>query len=328
MESNIITVSRMRCFNACRRLHHIKYELGYHSVITSESLSFGTLIHTGLEAWWKSGGSLPAALAAMQAKPGEADVIAMAKASVLLTGYDARWLPDMADFEVLGVESEFKTRIINPATGYPMQELEVAGKLDVLIRRRSTGKVWFVEHKTSSEDLSAGSTYWQRLRMDPQVSVYHGGTKALGHEVEGCIYDVVSKFGERPKLATPMDKRKYTKDGKLYAVQRENDETVDEFSTRIAAKMVESPDSYFGRAEVVRTDSEMVESQKDVHATALMIRDEERLGRAPRNPGNCFMYGRTCEFHEVCSGCGSLDDETRFRKLDNLHPELDLSNNQ
>jgi hypothetical protein len=58
-----------------------------------------------------------------------------------------------------------------------------------------------------------------------------------------------------------------------------------------------------------------------------MIRDEERLGRSPRNPGNCFLYGRVCEFHEVCSGCGSLDDETRFKKLDNLHPELDLSNN-
>jgi hypothetical protein len=328
MESNIITVSRMRSFNACRRLHSIKYELGYRSLAKSENLSFGSLIHVGLEAWWKSGGSLPAALAAMQAQPGDCDAIDMAKATVLMTGYDARWLPDMADIEVSGVETEFKTRIINPATGCPMHDLEVAGKLDVIARRRSTGKVWFFEHKTSSEDLAAGSTYWQRLRMDPQVSVYHGGMKALGHDVEGCVYDVLSKFGERPKLATPMDKRKYTKDGRLYAAQRENDETVEEFSSRIATKMAESPDSYFGRAEVVRTDAELMESQKDVHATALMIRDEERLGRAPRNPNQCFMYGRTCEFHEVCSGCGSLDDETRFKKLDNLHPELDLSNNQ
>ena len=328
MQSAIITVSRMRSFNACRRLHSIKYELGYRSLAKSDNLSFGTLIHTGLEAWWKSGGSLPAALSAMQDKPGDASEVDMAKATVLLTGYDARWLPELADLEVLGVEVEFKTRIINPATGCPMRDLEVAGKLDVLVRRRSTGKVWFVEHKTSSEDLAAGSTYWQRLRMDPQVSVYHNGVKALGHDAEGCIYDVLSKFGERPKLATPMDKRKYTKDGKLYAAQRENDETVAEFSSMIAEKMAECPDSHFGRAEVVRTELELMESQKDVHATALMIRDEERLGRAPRNPGNCFLYSRTCEFFDVCSGCGSLDDEIMFKKLDNLHPELDLSNNQ
>jgi hypothetical protein len=307
-------------------LHFYKYELGYRSIVTSEALSFGTLIHAGLEAWWKSGGSLPAALAAMQVQPGEADAVTMAKATVLLTGYDARWLPEMAALEVLGVEVEFRARIRNPATGYPCHDLEVSGKLDALVRRRSTGKVWFVEHKTSSEDLAAGSTYWQRLRMDPQVSVYHEGTKALGHEVEGCIYDVISKFGERPKLATPLDKQKRTKDGKLYANQREKDETVEEFTSRISAKMAESPDSYFGRAEVVRTDSELTDSQQDVHTTALMIRDETRLGRAPRNPGNCHLYGRTCAFFEICSGCGSLDDETKFKKLDSVHPELDLSN--
>ena len=322
LRSDLVTVSRMRCFNSCRRLHHIKYELGYRSVVTSEALSFGTLIHVGLEAWWKSGGSLPTALAAMQSQPGEADAIAMAKATVLLTGYDARWLPEMADLEVLGVEVEFRGRIRNPSTGYPCHDLEVAGKLDALVRRRSTGKAWFVEHKTSSEDLAAGSTYWQRWRMDPQVSVYHEGTKVLGHDVEGCIYDVISKFGERPKLATPMDKRKYTKAGALYANQRENDETVEEFTARISANMAESPDSYFGRAEAVRTDGELMESQQDVHATALMIRDEARLGRAPRNPSYCFMYGRTCDFHEVCSGCASLDDATKFKALDSVHPEL------
>lgn len=322
LRSDLVTVSRMRCFNSCRRLHHIKYELGYRSLVSSESLSFGTLIHAGLEAWWKAGGSLSEALKAMREQPGDADAVAMAKAVVLLTGYDARWLPEMDDFEVLGVEVEFRARIRNPATGYPCHDLEVAGKLDVLVRRRSTGKVWFVEHKTSSEDLAAGSTYWQRLRMDPQVSVYHEGVKALGRDVEGCVYDVLSKFGERPKLATPIDKRKYTKEGKLYANQREFDETIDEFSARIAEKMASSPESYFGRAEVVRTEAELAESQKDVHATALMIRDEARLGRAPRNPSNCFMYGRTCEMLDACSGCASLDDVTKFQKLDSVHPEL------
>ena len=329
MNSDLITVSRMRDFNACRRRHHIKYELGYRTTITAPALSFGTLIHAGLEAWWKSGGKLPDALAAMQAKAAEGediDAVMMAKASILLTGYDARWLASMADFEVIGVEKEFRAPLRNPATGYPCRDLEVAGKLDVLVRKCADSRVWFVEHKTSAEDLAAGSTYWQRLRMDPQVSVYYDGTKALGYDIAGCIYDVLAKPRERLKLATPEAVRKYKKDGTLYANQRDRDETVEEFSARISEMMAESPDSYFGRAEVIRTDDELVESAKDTHATALMIRECERLGRAPRNPDACYLPGRTCPFVDVCCGMAALDDETRFRKLESVHPELDMSN--
>ena len=324
MKSNTITISRMRAFNACRRLHNIKYEQGFRATSKADALSFGTLIHTGLEAWWKSGGDLDSTLAKMRACPGDCDAFEMERATALMEGYSARWSAEMADLEVLAVEVEFSARILNPKTGYPCHDLVVSGKIDALVKRRSTGKVWLVEHKTSSEDLSAGSTYWQRLRMDPQISAYHDGAQALGHEVEGCIYDVLAKPGERPKLATPPEKRKYTKkEGKLYEGQRETDETVAEYGCRIREKIAELPDSYFGRAEVIRTEQEMEESRRDVHATALMIREETRLGRNPRNPGNCFLYGRTCEFFDLCSGCGSLDDETKFIKLDSVHPELE-----
>jgi PD-(D/E)XK nuclease superfamily len=324
MLSNVITVSRMRAFNACRRLHNIKYEQGFRATSKAEALSFGTLIHTGLEAWWKSGGDLDLTLAKMRACPGECDAFEMERATALMEGYSVRWSSEIADLDVLAVEVEFSVQIRNPATGYPCRELVVSGKIDVLAIHRSTGKKWLFEHKTSSEDLSAGSDYWKRLRMDPQISVYHDGALALGHEVEGCVYDVLAKPGERPKLATPPEKRKYTKkEGKLYEGQRETDETAAEYGCRIREKIAESPDSYFGRAEVIRTEQEMEESRRDVHATALMIREETRLGRAPRNPGNCFLYGRMCEFFDVCSGCGSLDDETRFTKLDSVHPELE-----
>jgi hypothetical protein len=330
MESNLITVSRMRAFNSCRRLHHYKYELGYRSAKVAPTLAFGTLIHAGLEAWWKATENrLSAALAAMESKAAkgeEVDQVIMAKATVLMCGYDSRWLAEMDDLEVLGVESEFRAPLRNPTTGYPCRDLEVAGKLDVIVKRRSAGKVWFVEHKTSSEDLTVGSQYWQRLRMDPQVSVYYDGAKAIGHDVEGCIYDVVSKFRERPKMATPVEKRKYTKAGTLYAGQRENDETMEEFRARLVESISGTPEAFFARSEVIRTKDELNESQKDTHVTALMIRECERLGRSPRNPDACFLYHRICDFHPVCSGCGSLDDDTAFQRLVNVHPELGNDN--
>jgi hypothetical protein len=95
---------------------------------------------------------------------------------------------------------------------------------------------------------------------------------------------------------------------------------------RIAASMAESPESYFGRAEVIRTEAELEESMRDIHATALMIRDCERLDRNPRNPDACHLPGRPCFLFDVCCGCASLDDETKFRKVEMVHCELSNAN--
>jgi hypothetical protein len=323
MESNIITASRLKCFNQCRRKHHIKYVLGYRSRAKSEALEFGTLIHKGLEIWWKTGGNLDEMLNTVNACQ-FMDPIQLIKARVLLKGYHARWVDDLDRYKVLFVEKEFTHKITNPATMRPCIGLSVDGKMDVVVEDRRTGENPFIEHKTSSEDLSPGSTYWDRNRMDPQVSIYYGGMESLGYTPEGCIYDVIGKFGERPYKATPMDKRKYKKDGTLYANQRESDETLEEFEARLTELVAADPNAYYGRANVVRTQKEIEESMRDVHAVATMMRDEERLQRAPRNPDACFLYNRQCEFYGVCAGYESLDDETKYEKLETMHPELGL----
>ncbi len=52
-----LTASRIACFLTCRRKHYYRYELGIERVAyadESEALMFGNLIHTALEAWWKT----------------------------------------------------------------------------------------------------------------------------------------------------------------------------------------------------------------------------------------------------------------------------------
>jgi hypothetical protein len=323
MESNIITASRLKCFNQCRRKHHIKYVLGYRSRTKSEALEFGTLIHLGLEAWWKTGGNLFDTLVTIEICP-NVDPIQLIKARVLLKGYHARWIDSFSRYRVTHVEKEFSHKVINPDTGRACVGLEVNGKLDAAVQDEDSLDDLFVEHKTSSEDLSPGSTYWNRLRMDPQVSIYYGGMKALGRDPVGCIYDVIGKLGQRPYKATPMEARKYKKDGTLYANQRESDETLEEFEARLTELVAADPNAYYGRAEVVRTKQEIEESMRDVHAVATMMRDEERLERAPRNPDACFLYNRQCEFYGVCAGYETLEDETKYEKLETMHPELGL----
>lgn len=329
---HVITKSRLAVFNTCQRLHHLQYNLGYRSLAPRDEADFGSLFHAGLDAWWgayKDGAELPAlsnALAAMAKYRAESapamDSSNVVKAEILMAAYDTRWAPTMEDWEVLGSEVEFIATIPG------RKRLRVAGKLDKLLRRRSTGRIWFGEHKTSGADLSAGSTYWQRLRMDPQVSIYFEGCRELGHEPEGCLYDVIERPGQKLLKATPAELRKYTKPTKsdpvsrLYKNQREADETLDEFRARVGALIAEAPETYFGRAEIVRLETEIEESQRDVEETALQIRAGSQTGVAPRNPGACFLYGRTCEFLGPCSGVESLDDDTKFRRTEKQHEEL------
>ena len=53
---NVLTNSRIRCFQTCRRKHFYQYELGVerHDAEEKEALFFGSLVHVGLEAWFLS----------------------------------------------------------------------------------------------------------------------------------------------------------------------------------------------------------------------------------------------------------------------------------
>jgi hypothetical protein len=329
-EPELITTSRLRTFNACRRLHHYKYELGYRPLVDREDAAFGTIFHAGLEQWWLSHLNRDPGPALLMARVGIADATmrmgvdesTAAKADLLMVGYDARWAPTMGQFQVLGVEQRFVAMLPTPEGAVSRRLLRVAGKLDALVRRRDDGSVWIVEHKTTGADLTPGSLYWQRLRMDTQVSVYFEGVRALGYQPAGCIYDVISRPDSKPLKATPLDKRKYRKDGALYANQRAEDETMAEFKARLAEEIAAAPETFFQRSEVVRLERELEESRRDTYDTSLMIREAANQGRAPRNPDQCFAYGQTCPFFDVCCGAAELEDPTRFKRLENVHPEL------
>lgn len=53
---DVLTNSRIRCFQTCRRKHYYQYELGIdrQDAEEREALIFGTLWHKALEAWFKS----------------------------------------------------------------------------------------------------------------------------------------------------------------------------------------------------------------------------------------------------------------------------------
>lgn len=207
-----------------------------------------------------------------------------------------------------------------------------------------------VEHKTTSADITPGSPYWRRLALDAQVSLYLGGAGSL-------LYDVIKKPSLRPLRATPVEARRYTQakskacpeckrknatpaphtvdgltcseeriitdpGGKLYADQRDADETPDAYEARLLADIAQHPDAYYQRGTVVRTEEEAQEAGRDVWMTARMIRESRYLGAWPRNPSACDAYGRTCDYWPVCSGTASIDDDVLYRDAGAQHEEL------
>lgn len=175
-----------------------------------------------------------------------------------------------------------------------------------------------VEHKTTSSDITPGSTYWRKLTLDTQVSQYLGSTEG----VEGMLYDVIRKPGIKPFKATPEADRKYTKAGTLYAAQRERDETPEEYAVRLRADISEGPNKYYARGIIVRLPSERIEAARDTWLVAGSIRESMRLDAWPRNPGSCDAYGRTCDYWAVCAGETTIEDATRFRTAETPHEEL------
>lgn len=305
---NLLTKSRVQSYRACPRLHKLRYEEGYRPVREAEVLRFGSLFHGALEPWWLAaaeGADGPERFeAARSALVGEADPYDRAKAEALLYGYTVQWATYPCT--VLGVEVEFRCPVLNPSTGAASRTWGLGGKIDALIRD-ADGRVLIVEHKTSSEDISVASSYWRRLRMDGQISAYYQGARALGHDVWGCLYDVIRKPGEKPLKAN---------------TRRAVDETPDEYRMRIVKAIDEDPARYFQRGEVVRLESDMEEHSFDLWQTARSIRESELAARWPRNPDACTRWGRECEFLSVCTGEADIHDPLLFRRVENVHQEL------
>ena len=355
MKSNLLTHSRLATSRRCKREHHIKYELGYRPVHDAEELFFGALLHLALEAWWlavKDGTwvaeGLNRAMAALLSV--RCDPFDLAKARAMVMGYDARWSAEAAYYEVLAVEVRFETDVVNPETGHASKTWRLGGKIDVVVRDRRDGKVKFIEHKTSSEDVSLGSPYWRRLLMDGQVSIYFDGTKALGWEPDACIYDVLAKPQLRPSTTVPVldelgrkivldangdrvytapAKPRQTADKERGFVLQVRDETPDEYFERCGTDIAENVNHYYSRGEVVRLEQELADARFDIWAQGRELRENELAGRAQRNPEACRRNGNAlCPYFSVCTGQASLDDPALFRRVENVHPELGESSQE
>jgi hypothetical protein len=244
---------------------------------------------------------------AIAALPTTLDVYDAAKARAMVAGYTLAW--DDADVDVLAVEREFQLPFIDDL-GLEHPEWLRGGKIDLVLRCRKHGRVTVVDHKTSGEDVSVGSTYRKRLILNGQASHYmHAARELLGVEPASFIFDVLCK----PRLK-PLEVTK----------TRKAPETPVEYERRILTEMSTEPGKYFAQIEITRSDAEIEWHTKAIAADAAVM-DLVRARRlASPNDDACHKYGSPCPWWDVCTGTASLDDETRFRRRSHVHDELAL----
>lgn len=222
MTTQLYTNSRLRVLRQCPRLHFFRYELGVQTPSTPES-RFGTVGHEALEAYYRAwqealaiGDSIDASdeqdrdrlwQAVSNRLPAALSVIASSdlspwdqiKLRLLVIAYHERWGSE--PWEILAVEQEFR---------YQLGDHLIGGKIDAIIRNRADGRIYVLEHKFTGSETSLGGTYWERLTLDSQVSIYIDGATMLGHDISGCIYDVIKRPQHEQLQATPEESRKYT----------------------------------------------------------------------------------------------------------------------
>jgi hypothetical protein len=320
----VVSDSELRTYRACARRHHYAYRLLRRPIDKGDALKFGSLWHLGQEAWWGKDGSAEEKLAAgifrlrLEEQEG-ADPFHLVMAEELLVAYTARW--GDVTYRTVKVEAAFEMPLVNPETGAASRTFKRGGKIDVIVLDEND-KFHGVEHKTTVSDLEEGSLYWRKVRaLDTQISGYKAGALALGFPVVDFIYDVVRKPALKPLKATPVESRKYTKQGFLYANQRENDETPDEYRLRLREDINERPERYFARAPIVRLAEEERDHAFDVWQTTRLMREAELAGFAPKNPDACSNFGG-CPYLPVCTGETSINDDTRYRTANTAHEEL------
>lgn len=353
METEALTASRLRAFRSCPRLHRYRYMDCREPIPNPELPSprrFGTAVHRALETWWLLDGSgveerLYRSLAALQGTGLDHQELVLA--TELTRGYHFHWLEQ--PLRTIAVEQEFEIPLVNPESGHASSHYVLRGKVDGLVMDERDRRQYLIEHKTTSiKDISEGSLYWRRLRMDGQISVYYSAFP----DVAGCVYDVIRIPPVYPYKATPEEQRTYTKgkrcklcqiatgfaqrtllvcpacrgsgweeEPRLYKSQRAEDESPDEYAQRVRAILLSQPDEWYKRAVVVRLPNEIREHGIDLWQQAELMQAMATEGISPRNPDACYQYGGLCDYFDVCTGAADINDDRLFQ-IKPKHPEL------
>lgn len=136
------------------------------------------------------------------------------------SGY--RWRYAVSEFENVASEVWFDNEIVNPTTKRAMQDAQVVGKTDHILRHKKASLLYVGERKSTVRSID-DADYWARLEMDVQITVYLyelriaqliGKLRKYGISeddplIHGIWYDVWHKPSIKPKALSQKDTKAF-----------------------------------------------------------------------------------------------------------------------
>lgn len=198
----IITHSSLECFKQCRQKFKFRYIEGICPVTKSNALEFGSQMHLILQHLFEC-------VEAQQTKgdteydPKESvidrlcqmveiadmEAIDRAKLKGLIIGYVNKWYEsDCQEYVIIDVEHEFSFQIPHYKISY---KPTFVGKVDGIVKRKSDGKYFILEHKTAA---IIDDDYIAQKQIDSQTMTYACFIQeTMGIKVSGAIHDIITK---------------------------------------------------------------------------------------------------------------------------------------
>lgn len=282
-----LSPSALQLYAECPRRYSYRYVHGREPISAAPSLSFGRVMHSALEVFWRDGKEHVGEW--LKANATELEESQAAKLVAMLTHY----APPREDYEVVSVEEAFEQPIIHPSKRTGLVSMRLGGRTDAVVRKVADGSLWVLEHKSTSDEITGFGPYWQRLAIDRQSSIY-----AMASGAVGVLYDVLRK----PALKVKAN------------------ESIEQYGERCAAAIAEDRSRYYQFREIHKTPADLTETQIDVYQAARLVGVSTREGWWPKNTGACRSLYGTCPFLDVCSGRANLDDPTLFRDREERAP--------
>lgn len=177
----IVDVSEIKDFRHCKRKWQYASRNSFHirPTVTPSAFKMGTVFHECLHKLYL-GDDKEDVLTYMEGEMTGSDPKEIAMLKNMVYGYATEVIPkDLNRYEVMDIEYHFKFKPyqvmaslgIDPAT-FPgmewLEDVEVAGSIDMIVRDKETNEIWGFEHKTAKNFRN--DTY---LWMDEQPRVYY-----------------------------------------------------------------------------------------------------------------------------------------------------------
>ena len=226
----------------------------------------------------------------------------------MIEGWIWRW-PIPGELTFVASELSFDIPIINPATGRISRTFRNSGKIDGICEL--DGRLLIMEHKTTSKTIT-GDHYWSEIALDQQITRYMLAARHLGYEVQGCMYDVLKKPGTKPKLV-----------GTVKGGDRHR-EDLEEYSKRLIKEIHESPEAYYARREIPRSQKQLDDMEIEMWQVSQDMNTCNLEGAHYKNSGACSSPYK-CEILEHCANDFDFEEgplPPGFERVDDLHPEL------